>query len=234
MPSVLPSVTTTWRSARLDLLAALKRGGEVEREPVIPIAWDRRRCELHEGGHVAVIAALLDPAKISRIEVGPLGGSTRYADKTRPLMSVPDDELREHLAVCYGGLAAERAILDGATLGSDDDVSRATKLIERMLAAALSRRLPPIAFNELSGERSDQTRAGYDAAVSHEADQAYDLAEAIVAQNTDAIGRLADAFGGNSVLEGDALAAAIADAGFSDASGRPIGAAPTDASESAA
>lgn len=217
-----------------DLLAAVKRDGEIEPEREMPLKWDRRRCELHEGGHIAVIAALLDPGKIRRVEIGPLASMTRYVDETRPMISVPDDELRARIAVCYGGLAAERAILGGATLGSDDDVTSATHLIERMLASALSLRLPPLAFNELAGERSDRTRASYDAAVSHEADQAYELAEAIVAQNTEAISRFADAFSGVSELEGEGLAAAIAGAGFRNASGRPISATFDRTTESAA
>ena len=205
-----------------DALAAAARGGEIEPEPKIAPSWDRRRSAVHEGGHVAVIAALLDPALIRRVEIGVFDSTTHYGEARRALTSVPDDELRGSIAVSYGGLAAERAILAGPSLGCELDVTKATRLIARLLGSGMSRRLTPLALDELSGARSERVRASYDAALTHEADLAYELAEAIVARNLVAIGRFADAFATVDELQGDALAAVIADARFRDASGRLI------------
>lgn len=207
--------------SQADCLKAVGRGGEVTPE-VEPPNWDRRRAAVHEGGHVAVISALLDPALIRGVELGAFGSATGYGNPSRPLLSVPADELRHQVAVAYGGLAAERFLFDAATMGSEADVAHATLLIERLATCGLMPSLPPLYINGLQGDRSERLRAEYDGAVCREADQAYGLAETIVAANTEAIARFADAFTTVDVLEGDALRAAIVAAGFRDASGSPI------------
>ena len=217
-----------------DCLAAVGRAGEIEPEVVIPASWDRRRSVIHESGHVAVIAALLDPAQIRRVELGPRDSTTRFGDPTRPMHSVPDDELRQTIAVGYGGLAAERSLCGRPTMGSSDDIARATQLIERLLSSGLSPFMPPLAYHLLDGVRSERLKTEYDAALTREADQAYAVAEAIVAANQDSIGRFADAFATVDELAGEALAEAIRAAGFCDAAGEPIGAGADAMSEPAA
>lgn len=217
-----------------DLLAAAKRDGEVEPEAELRPTWERRRSAIHEAGHVAVIVALFDPAVIRRVEIGPYGGATTLRKDAQPTADLPDDELRQRIAVAYGGLAAERYLLDRATMGSQTDIERATQMIERLLCSGLSPRLAPLAYDGLAGARAEATRAAYDAALAHEADEAYALAEAIVAQNVDSIGRFADAFEAVAELEGEALAEAIGNAAFRDGAGLPISHLADEATETAA
>ena len=217
-----------------DLEAALKRDGQVGPEDDPSRIWDRRRSAIHEAGHVAVIAALFGPAEVRRVEITPYGGATELRKGARSSADLPDDLLRQRIAVAYGGLVAERFLLDRATLGSRTDIDHATQMIERLLSSGLSPRLAPLAYDALTGSRGEPTRAGYDAALAHEADEAYGLAEAIVAENLEPIRRFADALATVPELEGNALAKAIGSAGFRDGAGSPVALVAAYAAEPAA
>ena len=55
---------------------------------------------------------------------------------------LPYRELRSLLAVSYGGLAAELAVLDEATMGSELDQSGSTRLLLRRLSAGFDPSFP--------------------------------------------------------------------------------------------
>jgi len=82
--------------------------------------------------------------------------------------------------------------------------------------------VPPVALLELHTRLSERLRTIYVDAIVREAQAALALAEAIVAANTGAIEAFARVFATTDELSGPALHAAIAAAGFRDASGRPI------------
>ncbi|MHB8398043.1 MAG: ATP-dependent metallopeptidase FtsH/Yme1/Tma family protein [Candidatus Limnocylindrales bacterium] len=208
--------------AMADLLAAMHRGGEIAPPPRIPASWDRRSRAIHEAGHVAVAVALLGPAAVRRVEIDPSGGATEVRDPARPSGAIAADELRASIAIAYGGLAAERALLAAPTLASSDDLAKATNLLERLCSSGLVPSLPPLAVDELGGARSGPFRARYDDALVREADGALTIAGSIIAANRTPIERFADTLATVEQLEGDGLVGAIAAAGFRDAAGGPI------------
>lgn len=210
-------------TSQADLLTAIGRNGEIAPVVAPPSWWDRRREVIRELGRACVAVVLLGPGQVRAIRISHLPGSAgAFGIAGRPTEAIPDDELRALLAVGYGPLAAEWALLGSAAMGSADDVAQITRVLEARLAAGLDRSVPPVALLELHTRLSERLRTIYVDAIVREAQAALALAEAIVAANTGAIEAFARVFATTDELSGPALHAAIAAAGFRDASGRPI------------
>ncbi|MBS1188835.1 MAG: cell division protein FtsH [Rhodocyclaceae bacterium] len=97
---------------------------------------ERHRLAVHEAGH-AVVAYFLphaDPLyKVSIIPRGrALGGTEQIPEHERH--TLPEDYLRERLAVMLGGRTAERQVLGTVSSGADDDIRQATALARSMVA----------------------------------------------------------------------------------------------------
>ena len=197
-----------------DLETAVGRGGEIRKELEHASWWDARRAAIHEAGHVAVAVALLGADAISTVELSePVGGETRIGPEDRPWQALPDDELRATLAVGYGGLAAEQAVLGTAAAGAQGDIAKLTRVLAGRLAAGLEATFPAVDLSELWAV-SDELRTAHDAAVVREAEAARALAGRIVAANVAAIERFAAVLSERESLAGEALTTAIAEAGF--------------------
>jgi cell division protease FtsH len=97
---------------------------------------ERRRLAVHEAGHalVAYFLAHADPLyKVSIIPRGrALGGTQLLPEQERH--TLPEEYLKDRLAVMLGGRGAERALLGSVSSGADDDIRQATALARAMVA----------------------------------------------------------------------------------------------------
>ena len=97
---------------------------------------ERHRLAVHEAGH-AVVAYFLpkaDPVyKVSIIPRGrTLGGTQQLPRQERH--TLPEDYLKDRLAVALAGRTAEREALGTVSSGADDDIRQATALARAMVA----------------------------------------------------------------------------------------------------
>jgi cell division protease FtsH len=97
---------------------------------------ERHRLAVHEAGHTAAahFLPLADPLyKVTLIPRGrALGGTHMLPEVERH--TLPEDYLKDRLAVMLGGRAAERALLGTVSSGADDDIRQATQLAKAMVA----------------------------------------------------------------------------------------------------
>jgi cell division protease FtsH len=112
---------------------------------------ERHRLAVHEAGHtlVAYFAPHADPLyKVSIIPRGhALGGTQQLPEDERH--TLPEDYLRDRLAVILGGRTAERALLESVSSGADDDIRQATALARAMVGRwGMSRDVGPVDLRE--------------------------------------------------------------------------------------
>jgi cell division protease FtsH len=97
---------------------------------------ERRRLAVHESGHTAVahFAPHADPLyKVSIIPRGQVLGMTHLLPEAER-HTLPEDYLKDRLAVMMGGRTAEKLILGNVSSGADDDIRQATALARAMVA----------------------------------------------------------------------------------------------------
>ena len=112
---------------------------------------ERHRLAVHEAGHtlVAYFVPHADPLyKVSIIPRGrTLGGTQQLPEDERH--TLPEDYLRDRLAVILGGRSAEMALLKSVSSGADDDISRATALARAMVGRwGMSHDVGPVDLRE--------------------------------------------------------------------------------------
>ena len=112
---------------------------------------ERHRLAVHEAGHtlVAYFVPHTDPLyKVSIIPRGrTLGGTQQLPEDERH--TLPEDYLRDRLAVILGGRSAEMALLESVSSGADDDISRATALARAMVGRwGMSHDVGPVDLRE--------------------------------------------------------------------------------------
>ncbi len=204
------------RIGQADLVVAIARAGEIEPdEGEGGSEGARALAALHEGGHVAVAVALRGPTWVTRVRLEPRGGRTTVGSEDVPLEALPVGELRDRLAVYYGGIEAEEVLARGASLGGAEDVSRATQLAGRMVTAGIAPGVPAYPPEGLGRRSSGLARDGVALAVAALLAEARLRAARIVGPAQLSIQRFADlllAAGG--VLADEALREAIAEAGL--------------------
>ena len=97
---------------------------------------ERRRLAVHESGHALVAwhAPSADPLyKVTIIPRGQaLGGTQQLPEAERH--TLPEDYLRDRLAVILGGRTAEKVLLGSVSSGADDDIRQATALARAMVS----------------------------------------------------------------------------------------------------
>jgi cell division protease FtsH len=97
---------------------------------------ERHRLAVHEAGHTVVAYFLPHadpPYKVSIIPRGhALGGTQQLAEQER--RTLPENYLKDRLAVMLGGRTAEREQLGTVSSGADDDIRQATALARSMVA----------------------------------------------------------------------------------------------------
>ncbi|MDX1422096.1 MAG: ATP-dependent zinc metalloprotease FtsH [Kiloniellales bacterium] len=96
---------------------------------------ERHRLAVHEAGHTAVAYYLPNADPIHKVTIIPrgraLGGTHLLPELERH--TLPEDYLRDRLAVMLAGRAAEQVLLDSLSSGADDDIRLATELARRMV-----------------------------------------------------------------------------------------------------
>ncbi len=112
---------------------------------------ERHRLAVHEAGHtlVAYFVPHADPLyKVSIIPRGrTLGGTQQLPEDERH--TLPEEYLRDRLAVILGGRSAERTLLESVSSGADDDISKATALARAMVARwGMSHEIGPVDLRE--------------------------------------------------------------------------------------
>jgi cell division protease FtsH len=97
---------------------------------------ERRRLAVHEAGHTVVAYFLPNADPLYKVSIVPrgrtLGGTQQLAEQERH--TLPEDYLKDRLAVMLGGRTAERDRLGTVSSGADDDIRQATALARSMVA----------------------------------------------------------------------------------------------------
>ncbi len=97
---------------------------------------ERHRLAVHEAGHTAVAHYLPKADPLYKVTIIPrgrsLGGTHMIPDEER--QTLPEDYLKDQIAVMLGGRTAEDLILGSVSSGADDDIRQATKLARAMVA----------------------------------------------------------------------------------------------------
>ncbi len=97
---------------------------------------ERHRLAIHEAGHTLVAYFLPHSDPLYKVTIIPrghsLGGTQQLPEEERH--TLPEEYLRERLAVILGGRCAEKQLLSSLSSGADDDISKATALARAMVA----------------------------------------------------------------------------------------------------
>jgi cell division protease FtsH len=97
---------------------------------------ERHRLALHEAGHTVVAYFLPHADPLYKVSIVPrgraLGGTQQLPEQERH--TLPEDYLKDRLAVMLAGRTAERERLGTVSSGADDDIRQATALARSMVA----------------------------------------------------------------------------------------------------
>jgi cell division protease FtsH len=156
---------------------------------------ERHRLAVHEAGHTVAAHFLprADPLyKVSIIPRGRALGVTHMLPEEERY-TLPEEYLKDQLAVLLGGRTAEKALLGTVSSGADDDIRRATAMARAMVARwGMAEEVGPVDLRqsddhpflgrEIAQPRgfSEQTAHEVDAAVRHLLHDAEKRASAIV------------------------------------------------------
>ena len=197
-----------------DLIAAVRRGGDVVPDADEQNPARRWRTAVHEASHVAAGTVLRGAGWIFSVMLDASGGRTNLGSEDVHDADRPDDELRDSLVVAFAGTAGEAAVLGDPTLGGVTDVSLATGLAIQRLTAGFDLHHPPIDLDHLGRNVPESLKASLGDQTAETLGGARETARRIVAANVDAIVAFATALDRAGELTGDELTAAIEAAGF--------------------
>ena len=97
---------------------------------------EHHRLAVHESGHALVAYHLPHADPLYKVSIIPrgraLGGTQQLPEAERH--TLPEDYLRERLAVILGGRAAEKILVGSLSSGADDDIRQATRLARAMVS----------------------------------------------------------------------------------------------------
>lgn len=193
-----------------DMLAAARRAGSVMPDDATASPEVRRRCALHEAGHVAVAVALRGAGYVTSVMLLPTGGRTLMGDESAGHEWEGSDSVLDAMAVGYGGIASERLSLDGgASLGGKDDVETCTRLGLALADASVLPELPPVAIDEMGYTAPESLKAERGDAVARLLETARETATSIVASRLDEVAAFAAELDRAGELSGVELADAL-------------------------
>lgn len=112
---------------------------------------EKHRLAVHESGHALIAHFLPHADPLYKVTIIPrgrtLGGTQQLPEKERH--TLPEEYLRERLAVTLGGRTAERELLGSVSSGADDDIREATRLARAMVARwGMSPEVGPVDLRE--------------------------------------------------------------------------------------
>jgi cell division protease FtsH len=96
---------------------------------------EKHRLAVHESGHTAVAHFVPNTDPLHKVSIIPRGralGATHQLPEIER-HTLPEEYLRDRLAVMMAGRAAEKVFLDSLSSGADDDIRQATALARAMV-----------------------------------------------------------------------------------------------------
>jgi cell division protease FtsH len=143
---------------------------------------ERHRLAVHESGHTLVAYFLPKADPLYKVTIIPrgraLGGTHMLPDKERH--TLPEDYLKDRLAVTLGGRTAEKELLGTVSSGADDDIQQVTQLARAMVARwGMSSDIGPVDLRQSDehpflGREMAQPRR-FSETTAHEVDKAVQL-----------------------------------------------------------
>jgi cell division protease FtsH len=188
---------------------------------------ERHRLAVHEAGHTALAHFLPKADALYKVSIIPrgrsLGATQMLPEEERH--TLPEDYLRDRLAVMLGGRAAEKLLLGTLSSGADDDIHQATKLARAMVGRwGMSEEIGPVDLRE-SDEHpflgreiaqprsfSENTAKRVDEAVGKMLHEAEAKAAGIISQHRPNIQRLITALEKEETLDRAAIEACLGSA----------------------
>ncbi|MCG6968584.1 MAG: ATP-dependent zinc metalloprotease FtsH [Gammaproteobacteria bacterium] len=112
---------------------------------------EKHRLAIHESGHALVAYFLPSADTLYKVSIVPrgrsLGATQQLPEHERHTM--PEDYLKDRLAVMLGGRCAEKELLGTVSSGADDDIHQATRLARAMVARwGMSEDIGPVDLRE--------------------------------------------------------------------------------------
>ena len=112
---------------------------------------ERHRLAVHEAGHTLVAYFLPHADPLYKVTIIPrgqaLGGTHQLPEEERH--TLPEDYLRDRLAVMLAGRSAEKELLGTLSSGADNDISQATALARAMAARwGMAGEIGPVDFRD--------------------------------------------------------------------------------------
>ncbi len=112
---------------------------------------EHHRLAVHEAGHTLAAHELPHADPLHKVTIIPRGralGATQLLPEEER-HTLPEDYLKDRLAVMLGGRAAEKALLGSVSSGADDDIRQATALARAMVARwGMSEEIGPVDLRE--------------------------------------------------------------------------------------
>ncbi len=179
----------------------------------------------HEAGHTLVGKLLpnVDPVhKVSIIPRGRMGGYTLMLPEEDRFFRTKS-EMLDNVAVTLAGRIAEEIMFNEISTGAENDLSRVTKLVRKMVTEyGMSEELGPLSFGsrredivflgrDLGHDRdySEEIAALIDREVRRIVDESYERAKNLLTTNKDKLIKLANALKERETLDGDEIDAVL-------------------------
>ena len=177
---------------------------------------ERHRLAVHESGHTTVAHFVPNADPLFKVSIIPRGralGATQQLPEFERY-TLPEEYLRDRLAVMMAGRAAEKVFLNSLSSGADDDIKQATNLARAMVGRwGMSDEIGPMDVREsdehpflgramaLPRQFSDATAKAVDDAVQRMLVEADDRAKRIIVEHRDAVENLIAALEKNESLD---------------------------------
>ena len=176
---------------------------------------DKRVIAYHEAGHALVAKLLPEVEPLHRVTIIPrgpaLGATMQLPERDRYIM--PRQNVLGMIKMLYAGRVSEAMFCNDISSGAQDDIHRATDLINKMVREwGMSEAVGPVSFADseeklyggeviVSKSYSDSTAVAIDREIGRIARECYAEAERLLTEHRDALGRIAEALLKYEVLE---------------------------------
>jgi len=188
-----------------------------ERKSLVMSEAEKRNTAYHEAGHALVAAMLPNADPLHKVTIIPRGMALGVT------MQLPIDDkhsynkdyLLAQLAILMAGRIAEEKYMHHMTTGAGNDIERATDMARKMVCEWGMSELGPLSFGkkeeqiflgrEIAQHRdySEETAIRIDEQVRKLVQGGYDTAASIIAENSEAMVRIAETLLEREILDGN-------------------------------